>query len=122
MAPSTGQELTQHFFDKIDAHTYKCLICEHDYKVSGSGFTNLRAHINIQHKPAYDDFVNGSCDKTDFNLDTYRYSSKCRQIYGWIEYIILTLRPFFILNTKSLEEVFHTTRYHSLLFITIWST
>ena len=81
----------------------------------------MRTHIKTQHKPVYDEFLNGSCDKAAFNVEKYRYCSKCRQIYGWLEYIILTLSPFSYIENKIVRKRFSNdpislTAFHSYMY------
>lgn len=69
-------------FDKVAGSIYKRLICKGNYKVSETGYTNLEAHVSTTSITAFDENMSDVIEKTTFNLVTYRYSLKRKQIFG----------------------------------------
>lgn len=92
--PVPGKAIASTFFKLISHETYKCNLCDHDYKSKGTGHTNLKTHTQSKHPDAYNDFEQALQSGSTLDMSKYRYPKKTLRIHAWVEYVVMTLAPF----------------------------
>lgn len=101
-----GKDIADTFFTNVSPNNYRCILCNHNYKVKGSGHTNLKSHVQSKHKEAYDDFEKASTNGTTLDMSKYRYPTKTLRTHAWVEYIVMTLAPFSAVQCKYTRKNF----------------
>lgn len=96
--PRETEEIVRKYFKRIDRdHVWKCKCGKELTQKKGTGWTNLMNHIKNQH-PEYSSLqAAGQQSLTSLlssRSDLVSVSRSALNIYGWIEWVCVSLKPF----------------------------
>ncbi len=76
--------------------------------VKGTGYSNFREHVQSEHPDEYKQLIgttttqSSSVSKVMLSM---LYSTKAVCIHGWIDYVVMALRPFQLLKTSMSQDI-----------------
>ena len=79
-----GKAVPDAFFTVLSSDTYRCNLFNHDYKVKGSGHTNLKSHVQSKHREALNYFEHSLKTGSVMDISKYKYLKKTVQIHAWV--------------------------------------